>query len=565
MLNTLKIENVALIDKVVLSFDKGLNVISGETGAGKSIILDALSFVFGGRADRTLIRSGCERMRVEAIFNGLSNSLIKFINEELNISAEDEMFLSRELDINGKNICKINGELVPVASVKKICQKLIDLHGQSEHLAILDNNYQLEIIDLFGKESDKLLFALREKIEQVKHIEADIISLGGSESEKQNLIDLYTYQINEICDAKITSDEYDKLSDERKEMQQYEKINESLKSCYELNCKNNFSNSTIDNLSDAVKSMQSISNINEHYANILDRLKSMVIEIEDINETILLDIQNNVFDQDRFDYIDGRIDFIKSLFRKYGGNYDAMMKYYDDITKKLDNLINGQERYLQLNAEKEKVLNEISAIQEKLTAIRKKSAKGLIEKLQTELRTLGMPNARVDVEFTKIMEPYSYMGADRVEFMFSSNLGFELKPLNKVVSGGEMSRVVLAYKIVVSDVDDIQTIIFDEIDSGLSGNIASVVGEYMARLSLKKQIIAISHLPQICAMADYNIKVEKYSDAHTTHTKATVLNENNLYEEIARLMGANINERGLEISRDLKQKSNEYKLKIKTT
>ena len=565
MLNTLKIENVALIDKVVLSFDKGLNVISGETGAGKSIILDALSFVFGGRADRTLIRSGCERMRVEAIFNGLSNSLIKFINEELNISAEDEMFLSRELDINGKNICKINGELVPVASVKKICQKLIDLHGQSEHLAILDNNYQLEIIDLFGKESDKLLFALREKIEQVKHIEADIISLGGSESEKQNLIDLYTYQINEIRDAKVTSDEYDKLSDERKEMQQYEKINESLKSCYELNCKNNFSNSTIDNLSDAVKSMQSISNINEHYANILDRLKSMLIEIEDINETILLDIQNNIFDQDRFDYIDGRIDFIKSLFRKYGGNYDAMMKYYDDITKKLDNLINGQERYLQLNAEKEKVLNEISAIQEKLTAIRKKSAKGLIEKLQTELRTLGMPNARVDVEFTKIMEPYSYMGADRVEFMFSSNLGFELKPLNKVVSGGEMSRVVLAYKIVVSDVDDIQTIIFDEIDSGLSGNIASVVGEYMARLSLKKQIIAISHLPQICAMADYNIKVEKYSDAHTTHTKATVLNENNLYEEIARLMGANINERGLEISRDLKQKSNEYKLKIKTT
>lgn len=565
MLNTLKIENVALIDKVVLSFDKGLNVISGETGAGKSIILDALSFVFGGRADRTLIRSGCERMRVEAIFNGLSNSLIKYINEELNISAEDEMFLSRELDINGKNICKINGELVPVASVKKICQKLIDLHGQSEHLAILDNNYQLEIIDLFGKESDKLLFALREKIEQVKHIEADIISLGGSESEKQNLIDLYTYQINEICDAKVTSDEYDKLSDERKEMQQYEKINESLKSCYELNCKNNFSNSTIDNLSDAVKSMQSISNINKHYANILDRLKSMLIEIEDINETILLDIQNNVFDQDRFDYIDGRIDFIKGLFRKYGGNYDAMMKYYNDITKKLDNLINGQERYLQLNAEKEKVLNEISAIQEKLTAIRKKSAKGLIEKLQTELRTLGMPNARVDVEFTKIMEPYSYMGADRVEFMFSSNLGFELKPLNKVVSGGEMSRVVLAYKIVVSDVDDIQTIIFDEIDSGLSGNIASVVGEYMARLSLKKQIIAISHLPQICAMADYNIKVEKYSDAHTTHTKATVLNENNLYEEIARLMGANINERGLEISRDLKQKSNEYKLKIKTT
>ena len=563
MLDTLKIENVALIDKVVLNFDKGLNVISGETGAGKSIILDALSFVFGGRADRSLIRSGCDRMRAEAIFHNLSDKLIDFISQELNISAKDEMFLSRELDINGKNICKINGELVPVASVKKICQKLIDLHGQSEHLAILDNNYQLEIIDLFGKESEKYLSLLREKIEQIKRVEADIISLGGSESEKQNLIDLYSYQINEITQAKIGSDEFDSLNEEKKEMQQYEKINESLKSCYDLNCKNNFSNSTIDNLALSIKSMQNIANVNEHYSKLLERLNSLLIEMEDINDTVLEDIQNNVFDQDRYDFIDNRLDFIKGMFRKYGGNYQSMIDYYNTISKKLENLINSNERYQQLNSEKVKILNEIENIQLKLTEIRKISAKNLIAKLETELRTLGMPNARVDVDFSRISEPYSYSGADKVEFMFSSNLGFELKPLNKVVSGGEMSRVVLAYKIVVSDVDDIQTIIFDEIDSGLSGNVASVVAEYMARLSQKKQIIAISHLPQICAMADYNIKVEKYSDSITTHTKASILNDNNLYEEIARLMGANINERGIEISKELKEKSNNYKLKIK--
>ncbi len=559
MLNTLKIENVALIDKVVLSFDSGLNVISGETGAGKSIILDALSFVFGGRADRSLIRSGCERMRVEVIFNDISDKLVQFIDDEIGVEVSDEMFLSRELDINGKNICKVNGELVPVASTKKICQKLIDLHGQSEHLAILDNNYQLEIIDLFGKGSDRYLSTLREKIEKIKEIDNSILALGGNEVEKQNLIDLYTFQINEIQEAKISAGEFEKLNDEKKEMQQYEKINDSLKNCYDVCCKNNFSTSVVDNLSIAIKSMQSISNVNEHYSKLLERLNSALIEVEDINETIISDIQNNVFDQERFDYIDARLDLIKSLFRKYGGSYDSMQKYFNDISLKLDNLINSHERYHELVDEREKVLSKIDNIQSKLTDIRKQSASALIKRLQTELRSLGMPNARADVEFFKISEPYSYMGADRVEFMFSSNLGFELKPLNKVVSGGEMSRVVLAYKIVVSEVDDIQTIIFDEIDSGLSGNIASVVAQYMARLSKKKQIIAISHLPQICAMADNNIKVEKYSDKITTHTKATTLEGDQLYAEIARLMGANINQNGLSISRELKEKSNEYK------
>lgn len=563
MLNTLKIENVALIDKVVLNFDDGLNAISGETGAGKSIILDALSFVFGGRADRSLIRSGCDRMRVEAIFSNLSHNLIAYIENELGISTDVEMFLSRELDLNGKNICKINGELVPVAVVKKICQKLIDLHGQSEHLAILDNNYQLEIIDLFGNGIKCTLQKLAEKLDSLKIIDNSIKALGGSESEKQNLIDLYTYQINEISNAKLSSGEFEKLSEEKKEMQQYEKINENLKTCYEANCKNNFSPSAVDNVYSAIKAMQSIAQINDHYAKILDRLNSLLIELEDINDTVLSDLNNNVFDQDRYDFLDNRLDFLKGLFRKYGGSYESTIEYYQTISEKLDNLLNSAEKYQQLNARRDALLLEIDDIQDQLTDSRKKSAKDLISKLQSELRSLGMPNARVDVEFSRIPERYSYNGADRVEFMFSSNLGFELKPLNKVVSGGEMSRVVLAYKIVVSVVDEIQTIIFDEIDSGLSGNIASVVAEYMARLSLKKQIIAISHLPQICAMADNNIKVEKYSDESTTHTKANILNGEPLYEEIARLMGAN-SKNALSVSRELKEKSNDYKLKIRT-
>ena len=563
MLQTLKIENVALIDKVELDFDEKLNVISGETGAGKSIMLDALSFVFGGRADRSLIRTGSSHMRVEAIFNNLNKSHIQYINEEIGVLVGDELFLSRDLDVNGKNICKINGELVPVASVKKICQRLVDVHGQSEHLAILSNEYQLQIIDLFSKTANQYLLELNSLIEQVKGIDAEIAKLGGSESEKQNLIDLYSYQIREIDEAKIKPNEFEDLTNEKKEMQQYEKINESLNSFYENIYKNSFSPSAIDSISQSLRSLQNIGSVNEHYKQIEDRLNSVLIELEDLSTTVLDDINKNVFDQNKFDEIDSRLDYIKTLYRKYGGSYEKLMKYYDDVSTKLNNLINSAERYSELQEKKKALLEKIDVVQDHLSDIRKKSAKELEQKMQKELQTLGMPAARIEIAFSKIDDRYSYTGYDRVEFMFSANLGFELKPLNKVVSGGEMSRVMLAYKIVVSSVDEIQTIVFDEIDSGLSGKIASVVAEYMARLSRQKQIIAISHLPQICAMADENIKVEKHSNSVTTNTLATYLEGEPLFTEIARLMGANDVDKGIIVSKDLKEKSNKYKMSLK--
>lgn len=562
MLQTLKIENVALIDSATLHFNEKLNVISGETGAGKSIMLDSLSFVFGGRADKSLIRSGAKSMKVEAIFTNLSKKHIDYIFKNFEISSSDELFVSRELDLTGRNICKINGELVPVATIKKICSLLIDVHGQSEHLAILDNDYQLKIIDLFSKTNEDILLELNAKIETLKQIECQILSLGGSETEKQNLIDLYSFQIKEIEEAKIGETELEELIKEKQEMNQFEKINNALQLSYEVISKSGFDASVIEKLTQAKKSLQSVSELSEDYANLYQRLESALIEIEDISDTINDKLNNNEFNQERFDFVDNRIDFIKSLFRKYGGNYENYINYYDEISIKLDNLINGAEKYKQLQIEKENVLDEIDIIQYKLSENRKKASVILKQKMQEELVTLGMPNARIDIEFSRINERYSLTGFDRVEYMFSSNLGFELKPLNKVVSGGEMSRVMLAYKIVVSSVDDIHTIVFDEIDSGLSGHIASVVAEYMARLSKTKQILAVSHLPQICAMADCNIKVEKFSDDVTTHTQATILTGDILLAEIARLMGVVENQQGIIVSKELKQKSENYKYNL---
>ena len=563
MLQTLNIENVALIDRATLNFDEKLNVISGETGAGKSILLDSLSFVFGGRADKSLIRSGEKSMKVEAIFSSLNKNQIEYIKSNYDIESDEELFISRELDLNGKNTCKINGELVPVATVKKICSLLVDVHGQSEHLAILDNDYQLKIIDLFGKTPDSVFVELEGLINKFKENEKQIKLLGGSEQEKQNLIDLYKYQIQEIENAKIQEGEFENLLEEKKEMSQFEKINENLKTAYGAISKNGFGESSIEQVNVALKSLQNIENVNEHYQELYTRIKSCLIELQDIGDTIYDDLNNNVFDEERFNYVDSRIDFLKTLFRKYGGNYENLINYYDDISQKLENLLNSTEKYQKLILEKEKILEKIESVQKSISELRQKSAKKLQLEMEKELKILGMPNARIEIHFYRIQEQFSLQGFDFVEFMFSANLGFELKPLNKVVSGGEMSRVMLAYKILLSAVDDIHTIVFDEIDSGLSGNIATVVAEYMARLSLNKQILAVSHLPQICAMADRNIKVSKSSSANQTRSQSVVLTGEELFCEIARLMGATLDEKGLMVSADLKEKSENYKKQFK--
>ena len=563
MLQTLKITNVALIDSALLNFDKGFNVISGETGAGKSIMLDALSFVFGGRADRTLIREKENYMQVEAIFTCVLPKVKQFVKEDIGIDPEEELFISRRLDVAGKNVCKINGELVPVASVKKLCQMLVDLHGQSEHLSILDNDYQLNIIDLFSKTANEKLTTLAGLIDQVKLIEQQIKQLGGSNTEKQNLIDLYTYQINEINNAHIAEGELEQLQEVKQTMQQFEKINNALSLTQQLISKNSFIAPVVEQLAEAKKQLQGIANINTKFNELLNRVSSSLIELEDVSDALTNELNSNVFDEERFNYVDGRIDFLKQLFRKYGGSESAVLEYKNQTEAKLDNLINGEAKRKELLQNKDELVKNILLEQEQLTIIRKQSAKELAGKLQEELKTLGMPNAKIEVEFSKTEEEYTYTGADRVEFLFSSNLGFELKPLNKVVSGGEMSRVMLAYKIVVSGVDEISTILFDEIDSGLSGNIALVVAKYMARLSANKQIIAVSHLPQICAMADGNLKVEKFSDKTSTHTKIEPIIEVEQLNEIARLMGVSLNENGLKVAKELKQDCNIYKQTLK--
>lgn len=563
MLVNLKIKNVALIDSLDITFDDKLNVISGETGSGKSIMLNAMGFVFGDRLDKTLLREGTDNMRVDAFFVDIDLGVKSFINELTGIKIDDELVITREYYENGKTVCKLNNESVNTSILKKVSSKLIDIHGQHEHQALMDNEYQLDILDLFSKgEIEPYLDNLNMLINQLQQINEELNGLGGNLEQKQNLIDLYTYQIKEIEDADIKDGEYEEVLQQIKEMKSYEKIAEHLQQSYNALAENQYITPANDLVAEADRQISYLQEYGEKYISLASRLDSVAVELDDITKTINDYLSNCNFDADKLQQLDERADYIKDLFRKYGGDYTKLEEYYRNIKIKLNNLINSESLHKQLIQKQEELLENIYQEQNKITNIRKKNAVDFASKIQNEIAILGMPNASVEIKITKRQEQYTKKGQDFVEFMFSANIGFECKPLAKVASGGELSRFMLAYKIVVADLDEISTLIFDEIDTGLSGKMASVVAECLARLSRYKQVITISHLPQLVSMADVNFKVEKYSDS-STHTKLTPIKDRELYFEIARLMGIGENSQALQLAQEYKFKCNQFKNEIK--
>ncbi len=563
MLVNLKIKNVALIESLDIRFDNRLNVISGETGSGKSIMLNAMGFVFGDRLDKTLLREGADSMRVDAFFDSLGRGVASYIKELTGIDVDDELVITREYYDSGKTVCKINNESVNTTILKKVSSRLIDIHGQHEHQSLMDNEYQLDILDMFSKgEITPYLEKLNSLIDELNEVKMQLDMLGGNLEQKQNLIDLYNYQINEIDLANIKQGEYEDILQQIKEMKSYEKIAERLQESYKCLAENAYTTPAVDLVSEASKQMILLQEFGEKYAELSNRIESVVVELDDISKTISEYMSSGSFDADALRQLDERADYIKDLFRKYGGDYDSMIKYYDEISAKLDNLINSEARHRELMIGQDKLLNDIANIQNKITEIRTKNSIDFASKIQKEIELLGMPNASVKINLTKRSEQYTRKGQDWVEFMFSANLGFECKPLAKVASGGELSRFMLAYKIVVADLDEIDTLIFDEIDTGLSGKMASVVAECLTKLSRHKQVITISHLPQLASMADTNFRVEKYSDT-TTHTRLTEIRDRELYFEIARLMGVGENAQALQVAQESKYMCNEFKNKLK--
>ncbi len=536
MLKNLHIKNIALIDELEVEFDNGLNVLSGETGAGKSIIIDSLSFVLGGKFDKTLIRNGEDKAVVSALFL-TPKEIVGDLLQKFDIEESDEILLFRSVDRSGKGVAKVNGCVVTVAALKDFADLLIDIHGQNENQFILKQKNQLELVDLFGGEK---LLGKRAEVEncytQLQNLDKQIKTLGGDALDQARALDFLRFQVDEIEKARLKVGEDDELSDLKRKMDNSSKISDSLVTA-SLALDGQAAN-VVKCLSTASSALSSISQYGEEFVSLAERLKGARIELEDIAEE-LSSLRSSVdFNQYEYEKIDARLDQIKALKRKYGASIDEIFAFLEDAKGRIDDIENASERIDKIEKEKAFMLEQYSKLSGELSLLRGESAKALENYVSKELGEVGLKNSKFEIKISKVSA--SKIGMDEVAFMFSANAGQGLMPLGKIISGGEMSRFCLALKNITASLDGISCMVFDEVDTGISGKMAEVVAGKMQKISLSKQVISITHLPQVVAMADSSLFIEKMEISGKTKTQVRRLNHEEHVAEVARLIGSNM-------------------------
>ncbi len=542
MLHKLIIKNVALIDYVEIDFTKGLNVLSGETGSGKSVIIESLNFVLGAKADKSLIRSGTTECYVQVVFDVSRNDNVKNLFSEFDLDDDDTLVISRKYNLDGKNSIKINGMPATVSMLKTLTNFLVDVHGQSEHFYLMKNSNQLDLIDKCGGSN---LLGIKSKIKKeysnYKDVVKQINELGGDEQQRLTRLDILKYQVNEIESSNIKENEEELLTNIKQKLANQEKILSALS-----NVKNAISNenSVSDILSTCVRSLGNINSINDEYSELFDRISNVFSEINDISSVV----SEMIDDVDESDYdineIEDRLEKIKTLKKKYGNSYLEIFQFLDNAKNEIEKLENFNEIAENLILEKTSLESVLYDLYTKLSFERKSVAEKLTQNILTELHELGMNKASFNIKFDDTPTKADCLfnssnGFDKIEFMFSANVGEPLKTLSSVISGGEMSRFMLSIKAQTAKYNEISTFIFDEIDAGISGNTAKVVAEKFAKISKDVQIVAISHLPQISSMADNNLLIEKIEKDNETNTLVKSLSEEEKILEIIRLIGGN--------------------------
>lgn len=547
MLQSLSIKNVALIKNIVIDFDKGLNILLGETGAGKSIIFDALNFVLGAKADKTLIRSGEDSMRVDAVFTDLNDNCKSTLNE-YGFEAE-EILLSRVLSLDGKSTIRINGNLSTQTILKEIGKVLVDSYSQHESVELLKSKSHLAMLDKFGKSKiEKLKNEVKEKYNNYHNILSEIDRLGGDEYDREREISLLNYQISEIRDADLKMGEDEEIHDRLKFLNNAEKIYQSISMCEEY--LDNSSSSCINSLQQVSNLLSSLSNF-DILSDCKNRIDSVRFEVEDIYQTLLDLKSKSEFDENEYERLDRRYDLIKNLEKKYGGSIENVLSYFEKINLRLDELNDSEQILIKLNSNKEKAFNELKEVSEKLSNERKIIAKEIETKILNELQELGMKSSKFEVVFTKLND-YTPNGEDGVEFVFSANKGQEVKSLAKTASGGELSRFMLAIKNIFAEIGSAQTLIFDEIDAGISGETGKIVGEKLKNITCFAQVICITHLPQVACYGNSFFYVSKYENDNETMTQIKRLEDEDIPYNIAKMIvGDNVSEIALSQAKEM--------------
>lgn len=564
MLKTLSIKNIALISQLSLELENGLNILTGETGAGKSIIIDSLNFVLGDRSDKSLIRYGTDEASVEAVFEDYSNKEISAYLDEFGIEEDDILIITRKMK-DTKNECRINGKLVTLSVLRGLTSLLVDIHGQHEHQQLLNVSSHIKLIDALG---DNELVSLKEKLEELYKEYTSILDeleKYGSEDERARRLDILAFQIGEIAEADIKENEEDLLIEKRHRLRNMEKIINALKGAYD--CLDGYDSNAVSLIKQSSSQLNSISNFGDDIINIIDRLDSSKLELKDIADTLNDMIANFDHSEAEADKIDERINLLRNLKRKYGNSEEAILKFYEEANKEYEMLDNAKERVEELQARLSKLEKEVLAIANKLTEKRKTIASQFEKDIITNLKDLGMGGTTFKVEFKEVKnipQNVTTNGIDDIEFMISPNIGEPLKPLSKIISGGEMSRFMLAMKNIIADKDSISTMVFDEIDTGISGNIMTQVSMKMCRISRNHQVIAVTHMPSLCAMADTHFLIEKQVENDKTITHVYPLDKDGDINEIGRLIGgASYSDYAIPHAKEMKKWADDYKASLK--
>lgn len=554
MLEHLHIKNVALIRESEISFGEGLNILTGETGAGKSMVIDSLQFALGGRAGKDFLRHGEKQASVEALFALQSDALQEKL-EENGIQPEEDgsVLITRTLQETGKSVCRINGTTVTVGMLKEITEDFIDIYGQHEHQSLLNPSRHIRLLDRFcGTAFLESMERYQKSWHILKGLEKQLEALMGDESQREQRIDILSFQKEEIEAAALKAGEEEDLLEQKKRLSSMEKLmhltGESITLLYDGNER---MPSACDQLGDALSKLQEAAGYDQRLEPLADALADAYAAVEDTARELKREAEQQENDPTVLEEIEERLQTIYKLKRKYGGTVEAVLAFYDKAVQELAFLSNSSEKAAELQAAKKKEQKHLADAAETLSALRKTTAVRVAASIEAALRDMEMKNARFHIQIDEKAD-WTADGKDKVEFLISANAGEGLKPLAKIASGGEMSRVMLALKTVLVDADEIGTFIFDEIDTGVSGRTARKVGEKMRFLGEKRQILCITHLPQIAAMADSHFLIEKESDGAETTTKVTPLAAEGSVREVARLMGgSDLTETTLAAAREL--------------
>lgn len=537
MLTSLKIENVAIIESAAIEFGCGLNVLTGETGAGKSIVIDSINAILGERTSRDIIRTGAQSAKVYAVFEDVNERVRNFLDEN-GIDCEDGvLIINRTLSREGKNVCRINGAPVTVSMLREIGGELIDIHGQHDNQSLLSPEKHCGFVDSFAGNAD-LIADYREKYGRLCEIRSKLKKLTTDESSKSQRIDFLTYQIDELEKAEITIGERDELKARKSLINNSQKVIESLNIAYEAL---KADGAGIDMITDAESEIANASAYMETLGEASEKITDIRYELEDIAETVRDAMTEVDFDPSELEDIDERLDLLYRLSKKYGDTEEEMLEYLEKARAELDNIAFSEERVKELQKQEKEALAETETAACKLTESRKTTGEKLSNAICSELEFLDMPNVRFVVKCSDI--GLTENGKDEIEFLISANAGEEPKPLAKIASGGELSRIMLAIKNVLAETDGVDTMIFDEIDTGVSGRAAQKIAMKLRSASKGRQVICVTHLAQIAAQGDVHLYISKSVSDGKTYTNIKSLIEEERVAEIARIMG------GMEITK----------------